>query len=59
MYYMVFGKYHTNTQGFKIAKKHHELQNQLLIKILPFYKTTLFLSRLATTTAIEITGMRF
>ena len=44
MYYMVFGKCNTNTQGLKIAKKHHELQNQLLIKILPFYKTTLFLS---------------
>ena len=44
MYNMVFGKCNTNTQGLKIAKKHHELQNQLLIKILPFYKTTLFLS---------------
>ena len=60
MYNMVFGKCNTNTQGLKIAKKqHHELQNQLLIKILPFYKTTLFLSRLATTTAIEDNGDAF
>ena len=60
MYFMVFGKCNTNTQGLKIAKKHHELQNQLLIKILPFYKTTLFLSLDSRQQQqLKITGMRF
>ena len=60
MYYMVFGKCNTNTQGLKIAKNTMNCKTSYLLKYFRSTKPPFFsLSRLATTTAIEDNGDAF